>query len=322
MKTADEERAYHEPVLVKEVVHFLALSPGKVIIDCTIGHGGHSLNILKQLGGEGLLVGIDLNSCSLAIARRRIEHRESVPALVKFVQGNFADLIPLLKHAKTPPSGGILLDLGSSTSQLLDPKLGMSWESDEALDMRLDPQVGPLTAADIVNTWSEEDIARLLREKAQERWSRRIAHRLVEARKTQPIVTGRRLGELVAAAIPRKSWPPKIHPATRAFMALRIEVNHEFENLERVLPQAFEVLEPGGRLVVISFHSGEDRRVKRFFQSMAHPELTVPWPLPQKGLEPKPQLKILTRRPRRPSKEEIERNPRSRSARLRAAEKI
>ena len=170
------------------MIHFLSLSPGKVIIDCTIGHGGHSLNILKQLGGEGLLVGIDLNSCSLAIARRRIEHSESVPALVKFVQGNFADLTPLLKHAKTPPSGGILLDLGLSTSQLLDPKLGMSWESDEALDMRLDPQVGPLTAADIVNTWSEEDITRLLREKAQERWSRRIAHRLVEARKTQPIV--------------------------------------------------------------------------------------------------------------------------------------
>lgn len=313
----------HEPVLLKEVIHYLNPQPGDAVCDCTVGFGGHSSEIIKLLGVGGSLIGIDLNLHALESARRRIEQARTVPAHIKLVQGNFADLIPLLSHAQAPPLGGILLDLGLSTPQLIDvPGLGMSWESDAALDMRLDPSADSPPAAEIVNTWTEDELTRLFRDVGEEKWSRRIARRILEARTKKPIETGRELGEIIAAAIPRKAWPPKIHPATRCFMALRIEVNREFENLEKVLPQAVEALKPGGRLVVISFHSGEDRRVKRFFQEMARVEEQAPWPLPQQGPATPPRLKILTPKPVTPSEEEIARNPRSRSAKLRAAEKV
>lgn len=316
------EGPVHEPVLLKEVMHFLNPRPGDTIVDCTVGGGGHFQAIRKLVGTEGLVVGFDLDSYAIETMRRRIVQSRTQPAPFRLVQGNFADLIPLLKHAQIPPSGGILLDLGVSVPQLLDPRLGMSWESDEALDMRLDPAAGTPSAAEIVNTKSEEELARLFDEKSDERWSRRIARKIVDARRGESIRTGRRLGEIIAQAIPRKFWPPRTHPATRCFMALRMAVNREEENLEAVLPQAVQSLRPGGRLVVISFQSTEDRRVKRFFQAMARPEGEPPWPLPQGNFEGKPILKILTRRPVTPSQEEIRNNPRSRSARLRAAEKL
>lgn len=315
------ERAYHEPVLVEEVIHYLAPVPGKVYVDCTVGNAGHTLRILKQIGDEGLVVGFDANALSIETASRRIAQSREKPTHAKLVQGNFADLAQLLKHAQVPPPGGVLLDLGPSNPQLLDDRLGLSWESDSALNMRLDEDPEGLSAAEIVNTWNEEDLTRLFRDNAEERWARKIARTIVEKRKERKIETGRDLGEIVAGAIPRKAWPPKIHPATRVFLALRIEVNDEYGNLEKVLPQALEALESGGRLVVISFHSGEDSRVKRFFREMAKPVNVPPWPLPQKGVEGPPRLKILTKRPVRPSEEEVRRNPRSRSARLRAAEK-
>ncbi len=314
--------AHHEPVLRKEVLQYLAPSPGKVILDCTLGHGGHAIDILRQLRGEGLLIGIDKDPLAVEIADRRIAAARIAPSLVRLAVGNHADLAHLPALAHTPPSGGILLDLGVSTPQLRNPKLGMSWDSDEALDMRLDPRADTPSAAEIVNTWSEEELTRLFREKAQEKWSRHIARRIVKERRDHPIRTGRELGRIVGEAIPRKAWPPKIHPATRVFLALRIEVNREYENLEAVLPQALELLAPGGRLVVISFHGGEDRIVKRFMSAMATPSVSAPWPLPQRGTEIEPRLKILTPRPICPTPEEIAANPRSRSARLRAAEKI
>lgn len=303
-------------------MEYLAPRPGKAYLDCTLGHGGHALEIFKQLGDEGVLVGFDVDPHAARRVGRRIEQAGADPSKVKFVTGNFSNLIPLLHHAQVPPLGGILLDLGPSTPQLLDSKLGMSWENDEALDMRLDPKADGPNAAEIVNEWSEEELTGLFKERAQEKWSRRIAQRIIEARTQAPIRTGRQLGDIVAAAIPRKAWPPKTHPATRVFLALRMEVNRELENLEAVLPQAFESLAPGGRLVVISFHSGEDTIVKRFFQEMARPAQEVPWPLPQRGAEGAPRMKILTRRPVFAGEEEVRRNPRSRSARLRAAEKI
>jgi len=314
--------AYHEPVLVKEVIHYLSPAPGKVIIDCNLGNGGHALDILKQLRGEGILVGIDVDPLAVEISARRIAESRIDPAVVKFIVGNHADLAHLLGPAHVPPAGGILLDLGPSTPQLLSPLRGFSWESDEALDMRLNPQAGEPSAADIVNTWDEEELARIFREHAEERWADRIAKVLIQRRELHPIRTGRELGKIVGEAIPRKAWPPKIHPATRVFLALRVEVNHEYENLEKVLPQAVGALAPGGRLVVISFHGGEDSRVKKFMQELARPKTTAPWPLPQKGHEIPPTLRILTPQPVRPSEEEMQKNPRSRSARLRAAEKI
>ena len=317
----DSEPVDHEPVLLKEVIAYLDPSPGDVIVDCTLGYGGHSIDILKRLGGEGLLVGFDLDPLALEIASQRMEQSRARPTPMKLVASNFVNLTSLLDNLQAPLPSGILFDLGPSTPQLLSSRLGMSWESDEALDMRLDPQADSIPAAEIVNTWNEEDLARLFREHAQERWSRRIARWLIKSRRIEPVTTGRQLGRIVSEAIPRKAWPRRIHPATRVFLALRIEVNREFENLESGLIQAEKALAPKGRLVVISFHSGEDRRVKQFMRAMAKPEDEAPWPLPQRGMEGQPRMKILTPKPVRPSKEEIARNPRSRSARLRCAEK-
>lgn len=319
------EDFFHEPVLVEEVLHYLAPAPGKVIVDCNLGHGGHSLAILSKLGDKGLLVGIDRDSLMLEVARKRIEatHTSSTRSQVRLIQADHLQLPQVLAEAlaDVPDAApdGILFDLGPSTPQLLDPARGMSWQSEQALDMRMDQSAAIPTAADIVNEWEEEDLARLFYENADERWSRRIARRIVEARQSAPIRTGRQLGAVVEQAIPRKAWPPKIHPATRVFLALRIEVNQEYRTLEAVLPMALEQLKPGGRLVVITFQSGEDRRVKEFMRAASTPP-TAPWPFPQ-GNEPA-KAKLLTRKPVEGSEEEQARNPRSRSAKLRAIEKI
>lgn len=317
---SDRQAEPHTPVLPEEVIRYLQPQRGSTVVDCTLGSGGHYLQILKLLGDEGLGVGIDKDLLAIENVRRRIERSHSVPASARLIEGNFGELLPLLHQAHIPPAGGILLDLGPSSSQLFDPKLGMSWESDQALDMRLDRKADATSAADIINEWTEEDLARLFTEQGEEKWSRRIAQRIVRDRAEAAITTGRRLGEIVAAAIPRKAWPPKIHPATRVFMALRMEVNGELDNLRAVLPQAVEALAPGGRLVIISFHSIEDRIVKRFLREMAQPIDQAPWPLPQTQAGPA-RLKILTRRPVTASAEEVASNPRSRSAKLRAAEK-
>jgi 16S rRNA (cytosine1402-N4)-methyltransferase len=277
---------------------------------------------LKLLGGEGSLIGIDVDPHALEAVRRRFESLRYHPAQVKLVQGNFGRLTPLLQQVQVPAIAGFLLDLGLSSPQLDIPGFGMSWEDDQGLDMRIDPNSDRPSAAEIVNTWSEEELTGLFRRNADEKWSRAIARRIAAERKKEPVATGKRLGEIVASAIPRKAWPPKTHPATRVFMALRIEANAEYENLEAVLPQAFDALEPEGRLVVISFHSGEDARVKRWMKEMAKPVGEAPWPLPQRGNEGRPRLKILTPKPVVPDEAEIRRNPRSRSARLRAIEKL
>jgi 16S rRNA (cytosine1402-N4)-methyltransferase len=313
---------YHEPVLVKEVMRFLAPAPGQFIIDGTVGHGGHSLEILSQLGGKGLLVGIDRDPQMLEAARKRIEAARYPVASYRLVLADFALLPTVLARvfadAHPPALDGLLLDLGPSTPQLLDPARGMSWTSDESLDMRMNPDEPGQTAREIVNSWDEEALARLFRENAGERWAGRVAERIVSARRAGLIRTGKQLGEIVAGAIPRRAWPPRIHPATRVFLALRIEVNGEYAKIESALPVAFEKLGPGGRMVVISFHSGEDRRVKNFMRSACLPE-EVPWPLPQKGVQAR--ARPLTRKAVVPDTEERERNPRSRSAKLRAIQK-
>ncbi len=194
----------------------------------------------------------------LEAARKRIEAAH-VPSRYRLLLTDHAHLLPVLAEvlaeAGVQPAApdGFLYDLGPSNPQILDPARGLSWESDEALDMRLAPQEAGPNAAEIVNEWDERDLARIIYEHSDERWARRIAKRIVEERKLGPIRTGRQLGDLVKRAIPRKAWPEKIHPATRVFLALRIEVNGELERLERILPQSFELLRPGGRLVVISF---------------------------------------------------------------------
>jgi 16S rRNA (cytosine1402-N4)-methyltransferase len=316
---------YHESVLVKEVLHTLSPAPGQVIVDGTLGHGGHSLAILAQLGGKGLLVGMDRDPQMLEAARLRIEAAQVPRSCYRLVHADHAQLpvvVPeVLAEAQVEPAvpDAVLLDLGPSTPQLLDPARGMSWLSETSLDMRMNPAGPGPSAEELVNTWEEDDLARLFWQNADERWSKQIARRITEARRRRPIRTGQELGEIVAGAIPRRAWPPRIHPATRVFLALRIEVNDEYRTLEGVLPAAFELLAPGGRLVVITFHSGEDRRVKDFMRAVSTPP-EVPWPLPQRGAAPAP-ARLLTRKPLTAGPDELAQNPRSRSAKLRAIEK-
>ena len=317
------EPVYHEPVLTKEVLDTLNPAPGQYIIDATTGQGGHSLAILIRMGFEGLLVGIDRDALILEAARQRFESAHVPQGCYRLVAANFANLpdaIPTtLPDAHVTAPDGLLFDLGPSNAQLLEPARGLSWTSDSSLDMRLNPQEGGPTAADLVNTLSAEELTAVFRDLADERWAKRIAGRIVRERTAQAIGAGRQLGELVSRAIPRRNWPPKTHPATRVFLALRIRVNEEYRALEQVLPIAFEMLKPGGRLVVISFHSGEHRRVRRFMREMARPP-QPPWPQPQG--EAKAPGRLLTRKPISPGPEEIQRNPRSRSARLWALEKL
>jgi 16S rRNA (cytosine1402-N4)-methyltransferase len=320
---------FHEPVLVKEVLQILDPRPGQLIVDMNVGHGGHTLAILSRVGEEGLVVGLDRDPWMLATTRKRIEAAPvDCSRCLRLVQADHLQLhdvlaevpVPAVAPATVPAPDAVLFDLGPSTPQLLDPARGFSWDSDQALDMRLSADDPGPTAERIVNEWAEEDLARLFFEHADERWSRRIAKTIVAARRGAPIRTGRQLGDLVAGAIPKAAWPPKIHPASRVFLALRIEVNQEYARLEKALPLAFEALKPGGRLAAISFHSGEDRRVKAFMQAVTRPP-EVPWPLPQGNAEPAP-ARLLTRKPIAPGPEEVAANPRSRSARLRAVQKL
>jgi 16S rRNA (cytosine1402-N4)-methyltransferase len=322
-----QEPPIHEPVLVKEVLDTLDPRPGQLIVDLSLGHGGHALAILSRMGEEGLLVGIDRDPWMLATARKRFEAAVVDRSRYRLVEADFLQLpqvladvpVPAAAPAEVPAPDAVLLDLGPSTPQLLDPAHGMSWESDVALDMRLSRDDPGPTAEQIVNAWSQEALARLFRDHADERWAGRVARAIVQTRGRQAIRTGRQLGRIVAEAIPRAAWPPKIHPATRVFLALRIEVGQEYRKLEAVLPLAFKLLKPGGRLAVISFHSGEDRRVKEFMRAATRPP-SVPWPLPQ-GTAGPPPARLLMRKPLVAGPEELAANPRSRSAKLRAIQK-
>ena len=295
----------HEPVLLRETLDALNLQPGKVIVDCTLGRGGHASAIAQRLGPEGLLIGIDADPRNLEFARRRIlESGASCPA--RFFHANFAELTDVLETVGRPWVNGILADLGLSTNQLFDDQYGLSFAQPMPLDMRIDPRINR-TAADLVNTTREDDLANVLYELAQERYSRRIARKIGEARRLSPIKTTDRLAELVRSAIPRRGGAPeKIDPATRTFLALRMAVNREVENLRALLEQAPRALNPGGRFAVISFQSTEDRLVKQAFRSAE-----------QAGL-----LKLVTKKPIPPADDEIAANPRSRSAKLRVAERV
>ncbi|HWE03176.1 MAG TPA: 16S rRNA (cytosine(1402)-N(4))-methyltransferase RsmH [Tepidisphaeraceae bacterium] len=290
----------HEPVLLNPTLDLLSLAPRKTIVDCTLGRGGHAAAIAERLGNDGTLIALDADPRNLNFARRRLA---SAPCRVRFFHANFAELPQVLEMAGISAVDGILADLGISTNQLFESEYGMSFGKAMPLDMRIDPRT-PLSAADIVNKTKEDDLANVLYELAQERYSRRIARKIVEARRHSPIMTTDRLADLVRSAIPsRGGAPDKIDPATRTFLALRMRVNRELENLASLLKQAPLCLTRGGRLAVISFQSTEDRVVKQAFRSAERAGL----------------LRILTKKPIPPTESEIAANPRSRSAKLRAA---
>jgi 16S rRNA (cytosine1402-N4)-methyltransferase len=305
--------------MVQEVCRLLQPRPGDTILDLNVGTGGHSLALLEACGGEGFLVGLDLDDAMLTLARDRLRSSSISSQRYALVQANHALLGQALGSLGLGCVDRILMDLGAASPHFDDPDRGFSCTLDGPLDMRYDRTKGP-TAAEIVNTWSRGDLGRLFREKGDELWSGRIADRLVRRRAERPFERTIDLADEVAAAIPRRAWPPKIHPATRVFLALRVEVNAEEESLRQGLEAALEVLAPGGRLAVLTFQSHEDAIVKERFRRACRDEIdeSDPWGRVKNAAA----FRDLTRRPLRPSEEEMESNPRSRSTKLRAVEKL
>lgn len=312
----------HIPVLLPECIKALNLREGQTYVDATLGGAGHSLEVAKHIGRSGHLIGIDQDEVARKAARERLEALpEEIRPAIDVVAGNFGDLDALLVAAEIPSIGAILFDLGVSSVQIDTPARGFSFKETGPLDMRMDPGNQTLTAAEIINTYNAADLARVIRQYSDERWASRIADFVVEARKTAPITESEQLVEIIKAAVPASARRAGGHPAKRTFQALRIEVNGELDVLRSGLEAAVRWLAPGGRIAVISYHSLEDRIVKDLFRKLSQ-GCTCPPDLPVCVCGNKPVLKVLTRKPILPSLEEIQRNPRSRSAKLRIAERL
>ena len=310
----------HEPVMLAEVLAGLDLRPGATVCDCTLGGAGHSVRLAAQVGEEGLLLGVDQDPMALEAASARLE-REAPSVPVRLLRGNFGDLDELLCSAEVPGVDGFLFDLGVSSPQLDIPGRGFSYNEDAPLDMRMDSGNDTLTAAEVINTYNEADLARILRVYGEERFASRIAREIARRREREPIRTTGQLVEAVKAGIPAAARRHGGHPARRTFQAIRIEVNRELDVLERGLDAAVRWLNPGGRICVISYHSLEDRIVKRLFQEMSQ-GCTCPPDIPVCTCGHVPVLKVVTRKPLTASPGEVERNPRARSAKTRVAEKL
>ena len=289
----------HIPVLQKEVLNLLNPKANENFVDCTIGEGGHAFAILERILPDGKLLGIDWTR---ELIESLMAKAGSLSKNLILVCDNFANLKNIVERQGLGQVSGVLFDLGLSSWHLEKSGRGFSFSRDEPLDMRFQ---GGVTAQEIVNWWPQKELERMLKEYGEERFAKRIANEIVRSREEEPITSTLQLVSIVERAVPYWYQKRRIHPATKTFQALRIAVNDELNNLGRALPQAIEVLKPGGRLVVISFHSLEDRIVKNFLRENS-----------RKGL-----LKVLTKKPVKPSAEEVKVNPRSRSARLRAAVK-
>ncbi len=306
----------HEPVLLQETLEALALKPGEVYVDCTVGAAGHSLGMLAT-EPTIKLIGIDQDDAALERASYRLANYAGQVTLVK---GNFRRLRSLLLNEDITEVAGILIDLGVSSPQLDEGDRGFSYHQDARLDMRMD-RSSELDAWTIVNTYSEEELARIIFEYGEERWAARIARFIVEEREKAPLDTTGDLVAVIKKAIPAGARAKGPHPARRTFQALRIAVNDELGALQDVLHQAVELLKPGGRLAVITFHSLEDRIVKDYFQELLG-KCTCPPGLPVCVCGSEPLVELVNRKPIVPSPWEVEKNPRSRSAKLRAVEKL
>lgn len=304
----------HKPVLLKEVIESLNLKAGDTIIDATLGGGGHSHEILNKIGEKGKLIAIDLDK--EAIEKFKVQSlkfppkvdqslAEKVKEKLFLVQGNFANLENILAGLKIEKVDAILADLGWSSDQLVGR--GMSFREEERLDMRLDKNQ-ELDAVKVVNEYSQNELEEIVRDYGEERFYKRIVRAIIEKRKNKKIVTTKELAEIVEGVVPAWYRRKRINPATKTFQAIRIEVNQELSNLKKFIPQAIKALKPKGRLAIISFHSLEDRIVKNSFRENAGGCIF-------------PQTKIITKKPIIPTDEEVEGNPRSRSAKLRVCEK-
>jgi len=290
----------HVPVLTEEVMKFLDPKSGDNFIDCTLGDGGHTAAILHLTAPKGKVLGFDLDSEAVKVARKNLESFGS--RLVARCE-SYANLAKAVAEENFGPVAGVLMDFGFSSPQLEDRNRGFSFQRDEPLDMSYSTQPGHTTAAEIVNTWTKDEIIRVLAEYGEEHLAERIASGIVTARHHKHIISTVQLTDIIKSAVPKNYEHGRIHPATRTFQALRIAVNDELGSVEKVLPQALSAIKPGGRLVCISFHSLEDRIVKTFFKEMSAAH----------------KIEILTPKPVTATEKEIQNNPRSRSAKLRAA---
>ena len=310
---------HHLPVLLNECLEGLNIRPEGVYLDCTLGGAGHSAQILRRLSG-GRLYGIDRDADAIAAATARLEGLNP-DARFTAIRGNFHDAKALLAAQGVFHLDGVLADLGVSSHQLDVRERGFSYHDDAPLDMRMD-QSQTLTAREIVNAWPEDELTRILRDYGEENWARQIARVICDRRRSAPIETTGALVSVIDAAIPKKFRAKDgSHPARRTFQALRIAVNDELDPLEGAIRALVELLNPGGRICVITFHSLEDRIVKNCFRNLADP-CTCPKSLPVCVCGKKPVIRLTPRRPISASAEELAANPRARSANLRVAEKL
>lgn len=312
MQRKERVKQTHVPVLFQVVLDGLQVRPGGRYVDATVGGGGHAAGILSASSPGGRLLGLDRDPAAVEAARNRLA---PCAGRVVLVHSSFTCLAEVARARQFVPADGVLFDLGLSSLQLADPTRGFAFLADGPLDMRFDPAQGGPSAAALVNRLSPGELAALLYRYGEERQARRIAEAIAAAR---PLHTTKELAVVVEQAVGRRG---RIHPATRTFQALRIAVNDELDALEAALPQAVEILAPGGRLAVISFHSLEDRPVKRFLRRESR-DCICPPEMPVCTCDHRATLRRVTRKPIRPTAQEIAANPRARSARLRVAERI
>ena len=313
----------HIPVLLAECLEQLDLQSQHTFVDATLGGAGHSLEVARQLAPEGVLIGIDQDDAAHAAAAKRLnEIPDDQRPHIELLHGNFGDMDELLLSAEIPGVDAFLFDLGVSSPQIDTLSRGFSFKEETApLDMRMNPGKQTLTAAEVINSYNAQDLTRIIRMYSDEKWASRIASFIVKRREEKPFETSGDLVDAIKAAIPASARRAGGHPAKRTFQAIRIEVNSELTVLKRGLEAAVRWLNPGGRLVVISYHSLEDRIVKETLAAGAN-RCTCPPDLPVCACGKKPVLEIVTRKPIVPTHEEIERNPRARSAKLRVARKL
>ena len=306
----------HVSVLLDEVIELLHINEDGIYVDCTLGGAGHSKEIIKRLSSKGKLIGIDQDINAIKAAKETLK----VYSNVIYVQDNFSNIKDILNTLNIDKVDGILMDLGVSSHQLDEAERGFSYMHDAPLDMRMNREAS-LTAFNVVNEYSKEDLHRIIRDYGEDNFAKRIAEFIVTKREEKSIESTLELVEVIKAAVPAKFRREGPHPAKRTFQAIRIEVNKELEVLKNSLVDCIELLKPEGRIAIITFHSLEDRIVKVEFKHSENP-CDCPKDLPICACGKKPSLKILTKKPIEASDEELERNPRSRSAKLRCAQKI
>lgn len=313
---SDDRFRAHVPVMLEPTLSLLGCHPGGLYVDGTLGGGGYAEAILHRIGPEGRLIGIDWDEEAIArVSFRLADHGDRVVLR----KGSFGELGPLLSELCVKAVDGIVLDLGVSSPQLDDRTRGFSFMQDGPLDMRMD-RSRPVTAEDLVNGLPERELARLIRSLGEERWATRIARTIVTRRRARKVSSTKELADLVAGVVPRTHDSRRIHPATRTFQALRMAVNEELEALRSLLGSVLELLNPGGRLCIVAFHSLEDRMVKEHLRKWAK-ACRCPSEAILCRCEGKPLVTLLTKKALRPAHDEVESNPRARSAKLRAMEK-